>query len=72
MKDFTKIMESASMKAQARVRAFQNKEKLDPEVEEVKRKFVKAIMKNTDVLQDMMKLDPQSMNDLIQRYGGKR
>lgn len=72
MKDFSKAMESARLKAQARVKSFSRKTSQsggDQDAEKFKREYVKIIMENPRILQDMMKAHPNEMKDLIQRYG---
>lgn len=73
MKDFSKLMQSSRLKAQARLKAYQAKDtsviRDDKQVEKFKKQFVKTIMRNPTVLEDMMRDHPQEMNDLIERYG---
>lgn len=69
--DFDKMIESAGLKAEARIKAFDRKEKnkTSTETDELKKKIVKVFMSNPEVLRDLMRQKPREMNDLIQRYG---
>jgi hypothetical protein len=72
MAKFDKNLESAELKAQARINAFNRKQGVtqeNPDVEDFKRKMVAEWMKEPEVLQDLMKAAPKEMNSLIQRYG---
>ena len=72
MAKFDKNLESAELKAKARISAFNRRQGAvveNPEVEDFKRKVVAEWMKEPQVLQDLMRAAPKEMNSLIQRYG---
>jgi len=71
--DHSKNIDSATMMAQARLKAFdrkQNKKEGDDAIE-IRKKIVMALIKDPDVFRDVMKNVPIQMNNLVQKYGGK-
>jgi hypothetical protein len=73
MNDLSKSIESAKLLALAKTKAFNRSQNTQDsgEVEEIKRKIVKEIIQNPGVFRELMKNMPQSMNNLVQKYGGK-
>jgi len=75
MGKFDRAIESAELKAKARVSAFTRKSEgtqEDPDVVKFKQGVVKAWLSEPQVLADLMKLAPKEMNNLIQKYGKGR
>jgi len=75
MGKFDRAIESAELKAKARLSAFERKSNEvveDPDVVEFKRGMVKAWMSEPEVFEDLMRLAPKEMNNLVQKYGKGR
>jgi len=64
-----KNLESAQMKAKARLARYRDKKPVDDGSEEFKREFVKGIMQDPTLMEYAMKNDPEGMSRLMKRYG---
>jgi len=57
------------MKAQARLGRYRDKQKNNGgDIDSFKKDFVRRIVQNPEMLQAMMKADPEGMHRLIERY----
>ena len=63
-----KNLESAHMKAMARMNRYKEKNN-SQDVDEYKKAFIQMLMKNPAMLQYAMQNDPEAMSRLMKRYG---
>ncbi len=61
-------LESAHMKAQARLARYEDKKKGTGNIEELKREMIRGLVQSPMLLETVMKTDPERMKRLIERY----
>lgn len=65
-------LESARMKAQARIARYKDKKVSNEDEEAFKKSFIQSLMQNPVMLEYAMKNDPEQMSKLMTRYGLKK